>query len=104
MDMQDVFSGVWGSSATVAILGALIVFFVKRSLIKYDKHIENQYKAVSKAKEENRQQHSQVKDSMTEVKIEIGIISTQVKELTKTIDKINLRGCSWDARKDKKNY
>lgn len=93
MNVQDVFSGAWGSSTAVTIMGAFLIFFIKRSLMKYDAHIEKQYEKINKLHENQAKKNEEIKDSINDMRVKMSIVSTQVEGLTKSIDKINSKGC-----------
>ncbi len=94
MNVQDVFSGAWGQSAFISILGAFLVFFVKRSLVKHDAHVTNQYKEIANMKKEQLKRHDEIREDINEIRVNLGIVSTQVQGLTKALDKINMNGCN----------
>lgn len=93
MTIQDVIYGAWGSSAAVSIMGAFLVFFVRRSLAKYDKHIENQYRKIGEINRDQLKKYDEIKDSINELKVNLGIVNTQIVGLGRLIDNINRKGC-----------
>lgn len=92
-DIYYIFSGVWGSGAAISVMGAFLVFFLKRSLTKYDRHIERQYAEIARIKAKELERFDISKDAINDVKLQLGIIETQVESLSKLIDRINLNGC-----------
>lgn len=101
MSITDVLIGPWGSSAAVSIMGAFLVYFVKRSLNRYDKHIENQYRKIGNIVREDLKKHDELKDVINQIRVDLSVVSTQVEGLGKLIDKINTQGCSWCRNKQK---
>lgn len=89
MTIQDLMSVVSGSGGG-ALISGFMVWFVKRMLVKYDERTKDQYKKMD-----------QVKESMSDLRVQIGIISTQVEGLTRLIDKINSNGCKYCRNRDK---
>ena len=90
MTIEDLISSAMGGGAVMAIIGALILFLIKRMLSKNDK--------------DNAQRDETLKDlsnTIGDFKTAIAVLSTKVEGLGKAIDKIHSNGCSWGRRNGK---
>lgn len=83
MESLGTFIGPVVSGVITTIVSSFIVVLIRRSLTRYDKHIDRIYSA------QNR------------MAVELAKCSTKIEGMGKLIDKINTHGCSWCRKKQR---
>ena len=77
MESLHSLAGQWLTGAIASIASATIIILIRRSLNRFDKHIERIY------------------SKQNEMGIDIAKCTTRLEGLAHLVDKMNSQGCNW---------
>ena len=86
MTVQDLLSGAWGTGGA-AIIGAIVIIFVKRMIAGNDKTNDKRDAAIE-----------ELKTAINNLNTNMAVMSIEIKNLGEKITFMDKHGCSWGRR------